>query len=76
MGKKTFQSIGKYPCHLQLSTIFLEKYSKKDPLIVYCVLEPRSVLAASRLKELGFENVKYLKSDFKNWSEKNYPISK
>lgn len=50
--------------------LILEQYTKKDPFVVYCALEPRSILAASRLKELGFENVKYLEGGLKNWNSK------
>lgn len=51
--------------------LILEKYNKKDPFVVYCALEPRSVLAASRLKELGFKNVKYLKGGLKEYNKNN-----
>ena len=56
--------------------LILKKYKKSDELIVYCALEPRSVFAASRLKELGFTNVKYLKKGFKNWSKSGYKTTK
>lgn len=56
--------------------LILNKYSKNDSFIVYCALEPRSVLAASRLKELGFTDVKYLIGGFKNWKKENYPTTK
>lgn len=56
--------------------LILEKYSKKDTFIVYCGIEPRSILAASRLKELGFTNVAYLKGGIKNWAKNKYPLVK
>ena len=56
--------------------VILKKYNKNDAFIVYCALEPRSVFAAARLKELGFTNVKYLQKGFKNWSKKGYPTKK
>ncbi len=54
--------------------VILTKYSKSDSFVVYCALEPRSVLAAGRLKELGFTNVRYLIGGFKNWTQEGYPI--
>jgi rhodanese-related sulfurtransferase len=54
----------------------LNKYKKTDAFLVYCALEPRSVFATARLKELGFTNVKYLQKGFKNWSKKGLPIKK
>jgi len=56
--------------------LILKKYSKDDHFIVYCALEPRSIFAASRLKQLGFKNVTYLKKGFKNWAKSNYPVAK
>lgn len=47
--------------------LILNKYNKNDNFIVYCALEPRSVFAAKRLKELGFKNVRYLKSGLIGW---------
>lgn len=52
--------------------LILKKYNKDDNFVVYCAIEPRSVLAASRLKELGFTNVSYLKGGLKNWSKQGY----
>ena len=49
--------------------LILSKYSKDDNLVVYCAIEPRSILASSRLKELGFKNVRYLKGGSKNWNK-------
>ena len=56
--------------------LILKKYSKDDHFIVYCALEPRSIFAANRLKQLGFKNVTYLKKGFKNWVKSNYPVAK
>jgi len=56
--------------------LILKHYSKNDAFIVYCALELRSVLAASRLKDLGFTNVSYLKGGLKNWSLHRYPTTK
>lgn len=56
--------------------LILNHYKKEDAYIVYCAIEPRSILAASRLKELGFTNVTYLKGGYKNWTAQKYPIAK
>ena len=56
--------------------LVLKKYSKDDHFIVYCGIAPRAILAASRLKELGFTNVRYLKGGIKNWKKLGYKISK
>jgi len=56
--------------------LILKNYSKNDTYIVYCEIEPRSILAASRLKELGFTNVAYLKGGIKNWRKHKYQLSK
>ena len=47
--------------------LILAQYEKSDSFIVYCALEPRSVLAAKRMKELGFSDVRYLEGGLKNW---------
>ena len=54
--------------------LILKQYSKNDTFIVYCGIEPRSILAAHRLKDLGFSNVAYLKGGIKNWKKQNYPL--
>ncbi len=48
--------------------LILEKYSKDDTFVVYCGMEPRSVLAAQRLKQLGFKHVLYLQGGLKNFN--------
>ena len=52
--------------------LILKKYNKNDKFVVYCAIEPRSVLAANRLKELGFTDVVYLKGGMKNWTKQGY----
>ena len=47
--------------------LILEKYTKEDVYIIYCALEPRSVLAAQRLQTLGFQNVFYLEGGLKKF---------
>lgn len=49
--------------------LILNKYKKDEAFVVYCTIEPRAILAAKRLKDLGFTNVKYLKGGLKNWSK-------
>ncbi|PHR54321.1 MAG: hypothetical protein COA44_13495 [Arcobacter sp.] len=61
---------------IQYPKLILEKYSQQDTFVVYCGIEPRSILAASRLKELGFRNVAYLKGGMKNWTKSKLPITK
>lgn len=51
--------------------LILEKYSKDDTFIVYCALEPRSVLAAQTLQQLGFKNVFYLKGGLKKLKQRS-----
>lgn len=48
--------------------LILDKYSKEDTFVVYCVLEPRSVFAAQRLQQLGFKHVLYLQGGLKNFN--------
>ena len=48
--------------------LILNQYTHEYIFIVYYSLEPRAVLAASRLKELGFKNVAYLQGGIKNWT--------
>lgn len=48
--------------------LILDKYSKEDTFVLYCALEPRSVLAAQRMKQLGFAHVMYLQGGLKNFN--------
>lgn len=52
--------------------LVLKKYTKNDNFVVFCTIEPRAILASSRLKELGFKNVRYLKGGFRNWKKNNF----
>lgn len=56
--------------------LILKKYSKNDHFVVYCGIVPRAILAANRLKELGFTNVTYLKGGIQNWEKLGYDVSK
>lgn len=51
--------------------LILEKYTKEDTFVVYCALEPRSVLAAKTLKQLGFKNVYYLEGGLKKLKKRS-----
>jgi len=47
-----------------------EKYDwKKTEFVVYCQSADRSLLAAKRLKELGFTHMKYLEGGYEKWSK-------
>lgn len=61
---------------IKYSKLILNEYSKDDTFVVYCGIEPRAVLAASRLKELGFTNVSYLQGGIKNWVKIGYETTK
>jgi len=46
---------------------------KSDEIVVYCKKGKRSVVAASMLERLGYENVKYVNGGWKKW-ELSYPL--
>ncbi|MEA3477826.1 MAG: rhodanese-like domain-containing protein [Bacteroidota bacterium] len=46
---------------------------KTDEIVVYCKKGKRSVLAASLLDHLGYENVKFIEGGWKKW-ELTYPL--
>ena len=48
--------------------LILDKYTKEDTFVFYCGLEPRSVLAAQRMKQLGFKHIMYLEGGLKNFN--------
>ena len=56
--------------------LILKDYDKNDRFVVYCGIEPRSILATQTLKKLGFKNVTYLKGGFKNWKKSGLPVIK
>lgn len=56
--------------------LILKQYDKNDKFIVYCGIEPRSILATQTLQKLGFKNVQYLKGGFKNWKASGYAVAK
>jgi rhodanese-related sulfurtransferase len=46
---------------------------KTDEIVIYCKKGKRSVVAASMLERLGYENVKYVDGGWKKW-ELSYPL--
>lgn len=42
---------------------------KKTDFVVYCQTNERSILAARRLKELGFTNMRYLEGGYEKWGK-------
>ncbi len=47
---------------------------KKTPIIIYCCTGKRSILAAQRLKEMGYKNVRSLKGGIRGWIEAGMPL--
>ena len=41
--------------------------STSDEIVVYCKTDGRSILAATTLKQLGFEQVRYVEGGFESW---------
>ena len=54
----------------------LQSYNKDNKYVVYCGIEPRSIFATKRLKELGFTDVSYLKGGLKNWVKLGHKVNK
>jgi len=48
--------------------------NKNVPIIVYCKKGKRSTLVAYQLKQMGYENVKYLDGGILTWKRKGLPI--
>ncbi len=46
----------------------------KTPIVVYCCTGKRSILAAQRLKEMGYQNVKSLEGGIQKWVEMGLPL--
>lgn len=54
-----------------------EKYPNTDQeIVLYCGGGYRSALAADRLKQMGYNNVKSLAGGFRSWNEAGFPIEK
>ncbi len=56
----------------------IEMYSKDkfSEIIIYCLSGPRSLKAVETLKELGYEDVKWMQGGIKNWIKNKYPINR
>ena len=50
------------------------EFDKSKRIILHCASGGRSALAASTLKEMGFENVAHLDGGFKAWKEAGNPV--
>jgi glyoxylase-like metal-dependent hydrolase (beta-lactamase superfamily II)/rhodanese-related sulfurtransferase len=48
--------------------------SKDDPIVVYCGTNQRSPLAAKKLMDLGYTNVKNLIDGYDKWEEQGHPV--
>jgi rhodanese-related sulfurtransferase len=47
-----------------------------QPILVYCTLGSRSLLAAHTLQEMGFANVHSIQGGLKTWMEAGLPVEK
>lgn len=48
--------------------------NKSYPIIVYCKKGKRSALVTYQLKQMGYENVKYLDGGIVGWKRKGFPV--
>lgn len=51
------------------------EFDKNKRLILHCASGGRSALAASTLKQMGYENVAHLDGGFKGWKEAGMPVA-
>jgi rhodanese-related sulfurtransferase len=49
---------------------------RDQPILVYCQLGSRSLLAAKTLQEMGYANVRSLQGGLKAWTDANLPVEK
>lgn len=56
------------------SPYYDKRFSEDEKYIVYCGKGGRSLLAAQRMKEMGYERVRSLNGGFKTWKEAGRPI--
>lgn len=47
---------------------------KRTPIVVYCCTGKRSILAAQRLQEMGYHNVRSLEGGIQGWVESGMPL--
>jgi len=48
--------------------------NKSAPVIVYCKKGKRSALVTYQLKQMGYENVKYMEGGIVSWKRKGFPV--
>ena len=48
---------------------------KDAPVITYCAAGARSALAAERLEQMGWQNVKTLNAGYDDWAAAGYPVA-
>ena len=51
------------------------EFDKNRRIILHCASGGRSALAASTLKQMGYENVAHLDGGFKAWKEAGKPVT-
>jgi rhodanese-related sulfurtransferase len=51
-----------------------ERLTPDEPVLVYCTVGPRSILAAATLRELGYTNVANLDEGLVAWKNAGYPV--
>ena len=44
----------------------LEKFNKKEPILIYCRSGRRALIAANRLKKFGFKDIYYINENYKS----------
>lgn len=55
------------------SPYYDKRFSEDKKYIVYCAKGGRSLLAAQRMKEMGYERVHSLNGGFRSWQEAGQP---
>ncbi len=51
------------------------EFDKNKRIILHCASGGRSALAASTLKQMGYENVAHMDGGYKAWKESGMPVS-
>jgi rhodanese-related sulfurtransferase len=52
------------------------EFNKNKRIILHCASGGRSALAASTLKQMGYQNVAHMDGGFKAWKEAGMPVKK
>jgi len=50
--------------------------NKNQPILLYCKVGARSLLAAATLKKMGYKNIYHLKGGLEAWKSANLPLAK